>query len=189
MKADALLDNILQILYTVKEDKEKLQQILSFLEEKIYEGPEEEEIQLPEKYGEAVSRIADNLSCGLVSFLNMDTLEVEDCPAMLLDDPEEYELITGSTIDDFNLKYTGWKNCLTFEPFHSSESFKIMECFASQLKDPKTAERLIDILTNRKPFAHFNRYINDSKYREDWFAFRQQYYENHVKSVICQNLP
>ena len=37
MKADQLLNQILPILYTVKENEEKLQKILDFLLEDIYE--------------------------------------------------------------------------------------------------------------------------------------------------------
>src|SRR5665648_821877 len=62
MKAQKLLDEILPILYTVKEDSEKLQKILTFLNDEIYEEPDEnEEIAIPEKYNKVVSTIAENI--------------------------------------------------------------------------------------------------------------------------------
>jgi hypothetical protein len=47
---------------------------------------------------------------------------------------------------------------------------------------------LTDILSRRKPFAHFNSYIHNSKYREDWFKFRLTALEKHVRRMIYDKL-
>jgi hypothetical protein len=52
MSAKQLMEQILPVLYTVKEDEEKLQKILDFLLAEIYEEPQEEEIS--EKYRKVV---------------------------------------------------------------------------------------------------------------------------------------
>lgn len=87
MNAQQLLNEILPILHSVKEDKEKLQKILDFLLEEIYKEPEEQEIEISEKYRELVHSVAENIDCGLVCFINPETLEVEDIPKSMLDDP------------------------------------------------------------------------------------------------------
>ena len=97
MNAQQLLDEILPILRTVMDDKEKLEKIHQFLMNEIYEEPEETEI--PEKYKPLVAEVADNLSAGEVCFINTDTLEMESVPDTVLDDPEEFEAMTGETVD------------------------------------------------------------------------------------------
>jgi hypothetical protein len=79
MSPRALLDKILSILSAVRNDKEKLARILTFLESEILpviEGSNNK-IEIPSKYEALVHTIADNISAGLICHLNMDTLEVE----------------------------------------------------------------------------------------------------------------
>ena len=78
MNAQQLLNGILPILHSVKEDKEKLQKILDFLLDEIYENPVEEEPERPERYRELVKSIAQSIDCGMVCFINPETLEVEE---------------------------------------------------------------------------------------------------------------
>ena len=61
-----------------------------------------------------------------------------------------------------------------------------MEAFVRQLKDNRVAEKLFDILNHKKPFAHFNAYMHNSKYREDWFQYRQKQLENYVRRLISE---
>ncbi|MDP2335003.1 MAG: UPF0158 family protein [Bacteroidota bacterium] len=189
MNAQKLLDEILPILYTVKEDPVKLQKILTFLEEEIYEEPEEpEEIEVPEKYHKAVTEIAESLDAGFVCFLNMDTGETEGIPKDMLYDPEDFEDMTGESFESMNFKYPEWENCMTFEPLESHESFKIMRDFTDSLKDRKLQNRLANALNNQKPFANFKFIIDNSAHRQDWFDFKKKCLENHVKELISQEL-
>ncbi|HZL10278.1 MAG TPA: UPF0158 family protein [Prolixibacteraceae bacterium] len=189
MKAQKLLDEILPILYTVKEDSEKLQKILTFLNDEIYEEPDEnEEIEIPEKYNKVVSTIAENIDAGLICFLNLDTIETEDFPKELLNDPDEFEAMTGETIESLDLKYDTWERCLTFEPLESYESFKIMETYVELLDDRRLQNKLIHALNHHKPFLHFKGIIDNSSYRQNWFDFKKRYLENHVKELLIQEL-
>lgn len=188
MKAQKFMDQILPILYTVKEDPIKLEKILTFLMDEIYVEPEEEEIQVPDKYLKAVSDIADGIDAGFVCFLNMDTLEVEDVPKDLLFDPEEFELMTGESFETMDFKYPTWENCMTFEPPESNESFKIMERFTQQLEDKKLQSQLAYTLSHKKPFANFKFHIDNSKSRQDWFDFRKHQLEIHVKELLLIQL-
>lgn len=184
MSPDSLRDKILPILSAIKNDKEKLSRILTFLESEILpEIENDDEIEIPEKYETVVHSIADRISAGQICHLNMDTLEVEDFPANM--DEEEWEAVTGEKPEFEHLQ---WKNILTFEPLQSSESFRIMENFVRQIDNDKIQNTLIDILSRRRPFAHFNSYIHNSKYREDWFKFRLTALEKHVLRMIYDKL-
>ncbi len=187
MQPHSLLDQILPILSAVRNDKEKLARILAFLESEILPEIEEEdnEIKIPGKYEALVHTIADSISAGFTCHLNMDSLEVEDYPANV--NPEEWEASTGE-IFVAGSKHLEWQNLLSFEPLDSRDSFRIMENFVEQLDNDKVQNTLIDILNKRKPFAHFNSYIHNSKYREDWFKFRITALEKHVREMIDDKL-
>jgi hypothetical protein len=185
----SLVDKILPILSAVKDDKEKLQRILHFLEAEILPELEEEDdsIAIPPKYETLVRDIAQNISCGLICHLNIDTLETEEYPQSsemdFWEDDEE-----GEGGDGDAPKYLQWENVISFEPLDSSESFRIMENFARQLDNTKAQNSLLDILNGRKPFAHFNSYIHNSTFREAWFAFKNNAYEKHVRAIIYVTL-
>ena len=178
-----LLDQILPILSAVRDDKEKLQRILAFLESEIL--PEikndDDEIKIPKKYEALVRNIGQALQVGMHCFLNMDTLELEEIPGHLLEDMWAYledDDEDREKDEDLELKHINWEHVLTFEPLQSSESFRIMEDFAGQINNAKVQNTLTDILNRRKPFAHFNQYIHNSKYRKEWFAFKNAAYED-----------
>ena len=186
MNAQQLLDEILPILRTVMDDKEKLEKIHQFLMNEIYEEPEETEI--PEKYKPLVAEVADNLSAGEVCFINTDTLEMESVPDTVLDDPEEFEAMTGETVDSLGLKHDEWKNCLQIDPLESRESFRIMEGFADYVTDNKFQQKLINALNRKRPFANFKYLVDNSEYRQDWFDFRQQWLEQYVYELMENEL-
>ncbi len=67
MKPPELMDQILPVLHSVKDDAVKLQKILDFLLGEIYEEPDDI-LQVPEKYRKVVHDIAENIDCGLVCY-------------------------------------------------------------------------------------------------------------------------
>jgi hypothetical protein len=175
------------------DDKGKLAKLLDFME-KGYILPEEDEddmkTKLPKKYKKIVRRIADSLGGNFICFFNPDTLEVEDVPKELFDegyyddeseeDDDESEEDEEEKENESVLTFMKWEKCVKIEPLDSSKSFKIMEDFVDQLSNGKEAGKLSQALNGRKPFAGFNHLIHNSKYREDWFAFRQKELEKHV---------
>ena len=101
-------------------------------------------------------------------------------------EPEDGEENPDVSPEETDFEYLSWEDYLTFNPLHSSESFVIMEAFARQLKNKNAAEKMLNILSRGKPFVHFNEYIHNSEYREDWFQFRQEQLENYVKRLILE---
>jgi len=176
------MNEILAVLQTIQNNKPKLEKLHQFVINKIYEEPEPEEI--PEKYKDAVSRIADSLLAGLICYFNPDTLEVEDLPEIMIQHPEEFELMTGESADSLELKHKNWTNCIEIEPMESYESFKVMEYFIDEVQDYKLKEKLINTLNRKKPFANLKFLVENSNYRQQWFDFKQKYYENYVWDMI-----
>lgn len=180
MNAQQLLNEILPILHSVKEDKEKLQKILDFLLKEIYEGPEEEEIEIPEKYGKLVHDVAEYIDCGLVCFINPETLELEQIPKGMLDEFSDFSLnpeLDDEEEEEQKFLHDEWESCISVEPRESSESFKIMERFVDKVNDNNLRNRLVYALNNKKPFAHFKNIVESSSYRNEWFAFKQKQLE------------
>ena len=197
-----LLDQVLGIINCVKDNDEKLQQILDYLACEIIEEADEEESEncnpideLPEKYKSIVNEIAQYIDMGMLCFLNPETDELDFIPQEIYydanydDDPEK---VKKELIDLHGwevIKFLDWENPIGFEPLHSSESFRIMEKFAQQLsEDEPIRSRLFKALRNRKPFANFGRIIDDSDFREDWFEFKQQWLDNLVARDLLVEL-
>jgi hypothetical protein len=184
MNAQQLLNEILPILHSVKEDKEKLQKILDFLLEDIYEEPDETEPEIPEKYRQLVHTVAENIDCGLVCFINPETLEVEEIPKGMVDGFSDFSINRefgdedeDEDEDEQKFLHEDWETYITVEPRESSESFRIMERFVDEVNDKNLKNKLINALNNRKPFANFKNIIESSDYRAAWFAFKQQQLE------------
>ena len=189
MKNDQLLNQILPILHSVKDNEEKLKQILDFLLKEIYEEPDDTE-EIPEKYRELVRKTAESIDCGMICFINPDTLEMEDVPKTLLEDSfifEEEEEEDGQENVTINLEHRKWEKYITVEPLESRESYRIMKDFISEVDDLKLQKQLINTLSNRHPFANFKYLIEGSPYRKVWFAFKHHKLEGHVWRELSLN--
>lgn len=186
MKSQQLLNQILPILHSVKDDEEKLQQILDFLIDEIY-GEPNETVEIPEKYKALVKNTAESIDCGMICYINSETLEMEDVPGMMEDDPHEHYMVTGMKKKDLGLKHDKWETYIRIEPPESSESFDIMEKFVAELDDEKLAKRLINALNDRRPFANFKNLIDQSGYREKWFTFKKRKLEEYVWETLSHN--
>ncbi len=187
MNTKQLTDEILAMLSTVRDDRQKLAQLHAFMLNKIYEAPKPEKI--PVKYEKVVTEIADNLLAGFVCFLNPETLEIEPIPQALLDDPEEYEAITGETWESEERKYENWEKCIRVEPMDSHKSFKVMELYVEEMADRNIKNRLDAILNKRMPFANFKNFIENSDYRQQWYDFKQVKWEWYIWNILRNELP
>jgi hypothetical protein len=185
MSAQQLLDQILPILHSVKDDEKKLQQILDFLMAEIYEEPDET-VEIPEKYQQTLHDIAEYIDCGLVCFLNPETLELEYIHPNEFDSYDRFEEDEENEEEepDSAFKHDSWEKCITVEPRESHESFKIMEYFVDEVEDKQLQNRLVHALNNRHPFASFKALVESSKYRKQWFDFKQKELEELVWNEI-----
>ncbi len=175
-----LFNEIVEIIESVRNDYDKLEQVYKFLTDEIIE-PEQE---IPEKYRNIVSEIADLIGGRFVCYLNPDTLEHEYIPESLIDEIYWYDDTEREKMGLDDLKHDSWAKCITFEPLESRESFIHMEQFTEQLPDKIFANKLFNALKRKKPFANFKYLVDNSPYRQDWFDFRQQRLEQYVYDII-----
>jgi hypothetical protein len=130
---------------------------------------------------EQIEKIAEEMECGMVCFFHIKTGEIRTILSTddLFDDDEgfwakEYEEIEKEG-----------DNFFEFENPDSSDSFKIMEEFTSGVKDPSLRSALEASLRGPKPFRNFKARIDRAgKYREEWFAFKNQWYVEWVKDQV-----
>lgn len=185
------LDEILGIIRTVRDDSEKLECILDFLQTEIVK---EEElfstIDLPEKYLPAISEIAEFVSSDMVCFLNLDTLEIDSYTTLFLaeideDDPEKSLDIIEGICGVREIRFFNWKNKMEFHPLSSHDAYQIMETYAENASaDPTFQEQLLNALSRGRPFANFKHIIHNSSHREEWFEFERKWVEQVVANQL-----
>jgi len=174
MTNNKLLDQCLAILYQIKDDKENLETLLTFMEEEFVEEMPDTpltdcKLQIDEKYRPVVKEIADYLGAGYIVFVNPETLEIDSVP-------KDYD----SMITDFEYNYDKVQDWIEIEPLESHESYDVMESFVRNLPNGKEKEKLANAIEGYKPFANFNRLIHNSEERERWFEYRTCWFEKYV---------
>jgi polyphosphate kinase 2 (PPK2 family) len=81
-------------------------------------------------------------------------------------EPESWQETIDRIDNDFN-------DYLQFEKMDSNQGFQVMENFASSIDDINIQNRLFELLSKSKPFAHFKMAVETSKYRQNWFDYKQ----------------
>jgi hypothetical protein len=135
-----------------------------------------EHINLTEKQ---IAEIAEWLDCGMTCYFHRPTGEIEYHPDQEdpFVDPELWKEVMEKIEND-------WGNYERFEKMNSREGFEVMENFAYSIPDLKFRERILDRLSNRKPFQNFKILIDSSAYRQDWFDFKKKAYIEFEKMQI-----
>lgn len=129
---------------------------------------------------ELIKSIAEEIDMGMICFLNTDTLEVESVLG------ESYNAYGDDDFKDFYQevydKVDNWVNLIRIEPPQSWQSFKIMEDFIETcISDGDSVKkRLRAAISKKKPFQNFKFIIDDSRYRQCWFDFKQSKLEQFV---------
>lgn len=189
MNNQDLLNHILGHIRLIKDDKEKMEKLLDYIEKYIHEEKQEIKCEIPDTFKKLVVSIAQSIDCGQIVYVNLDTMQIEEIvPDM--EDPEEFESNYGDCEWASKPEFYSWKNSFRIAPPISHESFKIMEDFAEHIEDedPKFSKYLFEILQKRKPFANFKWKVDESSYRESWFKFKNQWLEDYVTEKIADKL-
>jgi len=137
-----------------------------------------------------VHDVAESLDCGLECFINPDTLEMESVPSSMMEDGFMFEDEEDREAEEEfpGLKHQNWDKEIEISPLESFESFKIMEAFAKIVPDEKFSDKLFNALNRRKPFANFKYLVDTSKYRQDWFDFKQGWLEEYVFDILSAEM-
>jgi hypothetical protein len=129
---------------------------------------------------EVIKEIAEQLDCGNNCWYHMPTGEILWAPNR----DKEFELdeeIWKEVFDEIDRKKS---ECIPFECLETHESFRMMESFAEEVGDKFLRTGLITALNNRKPFRNFKALIDNSNYRQAWFAFKDKWYIDYVKDEL-----
>lgn len=129
-----------------------------------------------------IREIANNLNCGENCYYNPKTSEIITIPQTIeIDEDENFIEFFHEDIDKVKNNKADY---IKIEVLESFESFKIMEHFINEVSDNNFKNRLEEILQNRKPFRNFKYEVENSDYREAWFAFRQKEIEKIVGKIL-----
>ncbi len=126
-----------------------------------------------------LNSIAQDIQMGLAVFFHKITHEIVVLPGdqFLFYDTESWQ----ESIDKVENDRTSY---IRVDQMSSCDSFNVMEKFAYSIPDEKFKEKLLNVLEKRKPFRNFKYEIDESDYREDWFAFRDKANMEHVQQMI-----
>ncbi len=129
---------------------------------------------------EHIREIAELLDCGELCFFHEPTGTIEHHPDPDSEyfDPEPWQ----ETLDRID---ANWGEYRRFEKMDSNQAFRVMEDFANSLTDENFRTRLFNQLSQRKPFSKFKWAIDNSKYRQNWFDFKEQAYINWVHEQLA----
>lgn len=150
-------------------------------------GPFDEH-EIPSRYLEVLPEIAEKIDAGFVCYLNPETLELEEIPKHLFDDPEIFDLETGEPVLPEKWEFSKWESYYLINPPDSDESLQIIFEFDEFIADEDFSKILFQILNQRKPFKKFKSFILNSAYRENWLAFKKQWLENYAKEQIFDEI-
>lgn len=142
------------------------------------------ELKVPQ---EVIRQMAEEIDMGMVCFLNTDTMEYRSIMG------RSYEYC-GDGTEEINREICKevdtWEHWAKIEPLESWDSFRIMENFIENCIPEKDGikSRLWDALSKRKPFQNFKFIIDNSKYRQKWFDFKQSQLEQHVREELLYKI-
>lgn len=130
-----------------------------------------------------IGAITDDLDMGMECYYHIPTGTFECHPDMDLGEaePEDWQEVIDKIKADED-------NYVELYGMGSREGFKIMEDFAEAQTDAEFKSLLIDRLTLRKPFRNFRDAVDESDYRDDWFAFKRKREMNWVKAQLEEEL-
>jgi len=183
MNKKDLLEQILALLYQIKDDKTELKKLYAFLTEEIFEeremNEEEESINIPEKYQNLVKEVADSINAGMVCYINKDTLAFEYIPeAFINGEFEDVDDTFQKILDQIEI---AWEHTIQIEPPGSNIGYNIMAKFTEKkVNDSSLKLQLENALNRKKPFRNFKNIVESSPLRENWFEFKQKEMEKYV---------
>lgn len=128
-----------------------------------------------------IDEIVQNLDAGMDSYYNSETNEVITVPGRQLIVEDEF---LEDFKDSFDKVKKNKKKLVCIEVLESFQSFEIMEDFAAQISNKRFQRQVFQALGKRKPFQHFKHLVEYSDYRQEWFDFKQQALENHVRKHL-----
>ena len=81
----------------------------------------------------------------------------------------------------------GDEHTILIEKPTSRDDFKVMQAFVEKcVPEGRVKEDLEEVLLRSKPFRNFSAIVENSKFREAWFDFKQEALEDYVRERISE---
>jgi len=185
--------DILDKLSRIKDDKEKLTDVLYYLEASELNNinlDDNSGDELSYEYQSIVNQITDALYNGFVCYLNPETLEIEQASG------EGYYGYVGAEIseqnddmiDEFGLSYPQWDSYVRFEPFNRTDLVNRMQRFLDKLRIDKSDSLFDDDVDEEGIIAKFYNFIERNGYLEEWNSFKRDEIESYVRNNLVSVL-
>jgi len=128
----------------------------------------------------AIKEIAENLDCGMVCYVHIETKEVKSI--IDLDNIYADEELWREDIDEIE---KNWDKYLKIDKMPSREAFQVMEDFTEQVSNKEIRNRLVYALNRNRPFKNFKYEVDyNEDVRQHWFKFKAYRYEEWVKEFL-----
>ncbi|WPR71427.1 UPF0158 family protein [Flavobacterium sp. NG2] len=127
-----------------------------------------------------IQEIVDQLECGLKCYWNSKT------NALLFIPDENNSFIEMEFWEnEINQLENEGDDFIEIEKPTSRDSFQMMESFIeSGIPTAALKKELTKALERPKPFRNFNELVENSRFREDWFAFKKDWMIKWVESEV-----
>lgn len=182
--------DIIEMITAIKDDENKLLRALHFIEDEIIEKKENKnEEAIVDEYKNVCAQIITGMEAGFISYINPETLEIEQVQSDTVYEPEEFEEQNDDILDEYQLDYMKWDDYITFEPLSELDLSTMMEDFIRQQPDKKFATKLEDALTIEESYDKFKALINASaEHKQAWENFKKNATENYVRNHLIEEL-
>lgn len=128
-----------------------------------------------------IKDIAEELDMGMKCYYNIKTDTFEALPDFDNNIYAESE-IWEDLIDKIE---THFDDYVVFTPMSSTESYRVMQDFASEVGNKELQDRLFLALEKRKPFSNFKWEIDNSReFRQKWFDYKLKRNMEFVKEQL-----
>ncbi|MCO5946092.1 UPF0158 family protein [Mucilaginibacter flavidus] len=128
-----------------------------------------------------LKQIAEELDMGMVCYFHKVTGELEIYP----DENHNPGFDDECWIDVMDKVSENRDDYIECEPMSSRESFRVMENFIGQIGHIPTRNKFIDVISRKRPFAHFKDMLEDyPELLKQWYAFKEEAYIEYVKALI-----
>jgi hypothetical protein len=127
-----------------------------------------------------LKEIADDLDMGMCCFYNKVTGEVESYPKDL-----EFSGLEDDWEDTVSKIESNPGNYYEFEAMNSSQAFKVMMDFTSEITHMPTHNKFMNALSWKKSFSNFNNLLQSyPDLREEWFTYKNRKSLTFVKAQV-----
>lgn len=126
--------------------------------------------------------IAQELDCGMRAFIHKKTGK----PVFVPDTDEFPDMEKELWAEELGELKRNGKQYDEIQKWSSSEAFELMTEFAGQLTEDRWLQtRLLDSLSDRKPFREFKAVIDSAGvFRQKWFEFKSKWQQEYIAAAL-----